>query len=76
MRQSITVKTPNCGSVYIFASPTSNVLECFWRDEVNSRQRAFAGNWLSLEGWFQCANGQIELPDEGLFDRIQEETVT
>jgi hypothetical protein len=34
-----------------------------------------AGNWLSSEGWFQYANGVLEL-DQGLFDRIQEERVT
>ncbi len=67
--------TPNCGAVYIAALVDSPALECFWRNELNSDQRQAAGNWLSSEGWFQYANGVLEL-DQGLFDRIQEETVT
>jgi hypothetical protein len=73
-RRSIIVTTPMCGDVYISAPITSAALEIFWHNELNSKQRMVCSNWLSHEGWFAYANGVIELED-GLFDRIQQETV-
>ncbi len=73
-RRCVLVMTPNCGAVYVAAIADTVALECFWREELNTQQRMAAGNWLSSEGWFHYANGVIDL-DQGLFDRIQEETV-
>jgi hypothetical protein len=75
MRRSIIVTTPKCGDVYITPVANSGVLQIFWHNELHSHQRMVCGNWLSHEGWFAYANGTIDLED-GLFDRIQEETAT
>ncbi len=71
-RHSVLIRTPYCGDVYVAAIADSNILECFWHSELSTKQRTWAGNWLAEEGWFNYANGALEL-DQGLFDRIQDE---
>ncbi len=70
MKHSILVNTPSWGDVYIASHEKSDVLEIFWRNELNSVQRQRAAAWLSEEGWYEYAAGFI-MYDPGLFEAIQ-----
>ena len=65
------VLTPSWGEVYIAADCHVDVLHLYWRNNLSAEQRMRASTWLSSEGWFSYANGNIEMnPD--LFQQIQE----